>query len=266
MAIYRTKHKQNFLGNSFCDYCKKPLKAIDLIPLFSFVLFKGKSRCCHKNLSIYMPVIELITGIVFLTLVNLYFPSLYTYFNRVNLEFIFLLVISPPLIFIFFYDLKYFEIPVLPVVFIYLSWILYKIFDFCLLNYSNQLIKTSSPIGDYLVKSGYFSQQVNYFYIDTGYTLGFALFTFLFFLLLFIITKGRGMGFGDVYFAPSLALIAYYPLSPIFLASSFIVGAVFGVILILIKNKTLKTAVPFGPFLIIGLVIALTFGKMYINL
>ena len=61
---YRIPKKIDFIkGRSFCDSCKKKLAWYDNIPLFSFLLYKGKSRCCEKKISIRYPLIELVSVI-----------------------------------------------------------------------------------------------------------------------------------------------------------------------------------------------------------
>ena len=63
-VTYRIPKKINFIkGRSFCDSCKKKLAWYDNIPLFSFLLYKGKSRCCNKKISIRYPLIELVSVI-----------------------------------------------------------------------------------------------------------------------------------------------------------------------------------------------------------
>lgn len=57
---YRIPRGQQFIkGRSFCDLCKKELKWYDNIPLFSFLLYHGVTRCCSKKISIRYPLIEL---------------------------------------------------------------------------------------------------------------------------------------------------------------------------------------------------------------
>ena len=51
---------------SHCSTCKKSIGAFDLIPLISYVFLKGKSRCCKNKISIRYPIIELISGILFI--------------------------------------------------------------------------------------------------------------------------------------------------------------------------------------------------------
>ena len=52
-------------GRSYCDHCKKKLVWYDLIPLFSFIFLKGKCGYCHSPISFYYPIVELMTGVMF---------------------------------------------------------------------------------------------------------------------------------------------------------------------------------------------------------
>jgi leader peptidase (prepilin peptidase)/N-methyltransferase len=86
----------------------------------------------------------------------------------------------------------------------------------------------------------------------------------LLFVLLQVITKAvkkvDGFGLGDIYLAPSLGLLLGWPkiLPGVFF--SFALGALVGVLLILLGKKKMGQYLPFGPFLIIGTVIALVWG------
>lgn len=62
VITYRIPKGEDFiLGRSYCDSCKKELRWSDNIPLLSFLLYQGKSRCCHKKISPRYPLIELST-------------------------------------------------------------------------------------------------------------------------------------------------------------------------------------------------------------
>ncbi|KKU80689.1 MAG: Prepilin peptidase [Candidatus Gottesmanbacteria bacterium GW2011_GWA1_47_8] len=74
----------------------------------------------------------------------------------------------------------------------------------------------------------------------------------VFFLALFLVTRGRGMGFGDVKLAFLLGLWLGFPRIIIALYLAFLTGAVVGVTLILGRKKKLKSKIAFGPFLVIG--------------
>ncbi|WP_221566265.1 A24 family peptidase [Alkalihalobacillus sp. TS-13] len=50
---------------SHCTKCQKPLKPIDLIPVLSYFVTSGKCRYCKTRISIIYPIIELVTGVLF---------------------------------------------------------------------------------------------------------------------------------------------------------------------------------------------------------
>ena len=52
---------------SFCPKCKHSLRWYELIPIFSFLIQKGKCRDCKEKISIIYPVVELTTGILFVS-------------------------------------------------------------------------------------------------------------------------------------------------------------------------------------------------------
>ncbi|MEK9186423.1 MAG: A24 family peptidase, partial [Patescibacteria group bacterium] len=82
----------------------------------------------------------------------------------------------------------------------------------------------------------------------------------LFFVLIIIgtqiMTKNSGMGWGDVKLGAALGLWLGLPGIFYALVSAFILGAIFGVILLITKQKGRKDAIPFGPFLAIGAILA----------
>jgi len=67
VVIYRTLHGESpFSGRSRCPKCKRTIRAIDNIPLLSFFLLGGRCRWCKAKISWRYPVIELLTGVLFL--------------------------------------------------------------------------------------------------------------------------------------------------------------------------------------------------------
>src|SRR3989338_9130603 len=68
VVIFRLKQNEQFVkGRSRCQFCKKELKLLDLIPLLSFIFLKAKCRYCQRKLSWQYPLVELATALVFLT-------------------------------------------------------------------------------------------------------------------------------------------------------------------------------------------------------
>jgi leader peptidase (prepilin peptidase)/N-methyltransferase len=79
-------------------------------------------------------------------------------------------------------------------------------------------------------------------------------------LLIHLITKGRGMGLGDVKFAVLGGLLVGPKLFLIWLFLAFLTGAIVGIILILGKKAGLKSQIAFGPFLILAIPLAIVYG------
>jgi prepilin signal peptidase PulO-like enzyme (type II secretory pathway) len=82
----------------------------------------------------------------------------------------------------------------------------------------------------------------------------------LFLGLIWLITKGKGMGLGDVKLAFLLGLVLGWPLVAVAYFLAFLTGAGAGVILMLVNKKKLKDKIAFGPFLLLGMLIAKLWG------
>jgi len=223
--IYRLETKKSLEGRSFCPKCKKQLVWNDLIPVFSFLSLKGKCRYCQKKISCQYPLIEILTGLVFLLIFNQLQFS-----NLIGLLFLFYIVSS--LIIIFVYDLKHYEIPdkvLIPAIIVALIYCI--VFNF------------SGALNNLLA----------------------AFLAFSFFFSIFWFSKGKWMGFGDVKFAILIGLLlgTLNTLLALFLA--FFFGAIIGIILMISEKKGLKSEIPFGPFLVSGTILALIWGPKIIN-
>ena len=83
--------------------------------------------------------------------------------------------------------------------------------------------------------------------------------------IIYILGRGKWMGLGDVKLAVLLGLITPFPYIIITLFFAFIIGSLIGIIFLILGKKTMKSEIPFGPFLIIGLYISLFFGPVIIN-
>lgn len=92
-----------------------------------------------------------------------------------------------------------------------------------------------------------------------------AVAAFVGFLLLYLLTKRKGMGFGDVKLASVLGLLLGFPNLVIALYTAFLTGAMVGVILMIVGKAKMKTKMPFGPFLILGMVVAFLWGLPIYN-
>ena len=240
-VIYRLERGESFLeGRSYCPHCRHILNWPDLIPVFSFLILKGKCRYCSQKIFWQYPLVELATAIIFLTLY-------YNFFTMVNLlQFIFLLAISCFLIIIFVYDLKHYIIPdkvVYPAIGFAFLYQLFRSLEFVnwnLFGIWNLEFGILRPILPSILASA-------------------------FFLAIVLISRGKWMGMGDVKLAFLMGLFLGWPNILVALFLAFLIGAIIGIGLIVAGKKTLKSEVPFGPFLVTGTFLALFWGEKLIN-
>jgi leader peptidase (prepilin peptidase)/N-methyltransferase len=80
-----------------------------------------------------------------------------------------------------------------------------------------------------------------------------------------LISQGKWMGIGDIKLAFLMGLILGFPNILVALFLAFFIGAIIGIGLILASKKTLKSEVPFGPFLVTGTFLALFWGEVLVN-
>lgn len=85
------------------------------------------------------------------------------------------------------------------------------------------------------------------------------------FFLLIVITRGKGMGFGDVKYVLFIGLALGFPNGLLATMLAFLTGAVFSIFLIIFGKKHFGQSVPFGPFLSLGVLITLFWGTQIID-
>lgn len=230
VVIDRLPQKKSVLrGRSHCEFCGHTLSAFDLFPVVSYLLLRGKCRYCHHTLSLRYPVYELITGLLYaLTpfLLAIDMNALFTY--QTILLLLFTLYTISVLLLVFAIDLKMGIIPFVIVLPASVITILYLL-----------VLSPVSIPGNILTAC-----------VSAG-----------FFLFIHLLTRGRGMGFGDVVLAGYFGLLLGFPLIVPALYTAFLTGAGVSLILILSGRKKLKgSTIPFGPFLVLGAYISYFFG------
>lgn len=229
--IYRIETGKNFFKKrSFCPHCQHTLSWKDLIPLLSFLILQGKCRYCQKPISWQYPLVELATGFIFLLIFH---------YSISNLQFlIYNLLISCFLIVIFVFDLKHYLIPdtiIYPAILIAIIWH----FVFWFFGYY--------PL--YEIRNAILS----------------ALGSSFFFLTIYLISQGKWLGFGDVNLAFLMGLFLGWPKILVALFFAFFIGALVGILLIILGKKKMKSEIPFAPFLVFATFLALFFGEKIID-
>jgi leader peptidase (prepilin peptidase) / N-methyltransferase len=236
VVVYRTiKGSSPLSGRSKCDKCNKKLSWWQNIPVLSYVFLKGKCFFCKKPIDWSYPLIELITGVLFvwwLVVGRSFFLLAGSPWSIIQP--VFWLVVGMILLVIFVTDLKYGIISNGSNL-AFFSWVvLYRV----MLVGSGQMMMAD------LVKAAV-----------SGLVLT------VFFWSLWWFTKGKGFGFGDVKFAPGIGLLLGWPRTLVGMMASFVIGSVVGVGLILLGKKKFGQTIPFGPFLVVGIVVALLWGN-----
>ena len=256
VVIYRLESEEEIVKKrSHCVNCGQTLRWPDLIPLFSFFYLGGRCRYCHKKISWQYPLVELLTGLIFVLIFKIQFLNFSQFFYLGFSDFSFLRLINffyflyaaCSLLVIFVFDLRYYFIPdkvLLPLILITFFW----------RGYLSLKTLKGSILLDWLLV---FKNFAPYFFSALG--------AFAFFLAIILITRGKGMGFGDAKLVFLLGLILGWPKIFIALFLSFFIGSLVGLALILIKKKSWKSSVPFGPFLIGATVLTIFFGQTLIK-
>lgn len=233
--IYRFHTGKSLSGHSHCLSCGVRLKWYDLFPIFSFLYLRARCRVCGCKITARYFWVELATGLLFaLTLLIT---------TDILLILLFWIIFSVLLV-ITVYDLYHFIIP------------------------DNLTIALTLLVAlDIVYRYLFFSLTLE----SILWTVGAALGGVLFFLFLWLVSKGTWLGFGDVKLVFPLGVLVGPAFVFSFVVLSFWVGAVISLAIIgfarLNRGKvylhlpgrdlTMKSAVPFAPFLVASSLIIL---------
>jgi len=231
VVIYRVPRKESVVRpRSRCPGCGTQLAERDNIPVVSWVLLRGKCRTCGEPISARYPLVELLTGALFVAAAL-----------RFGLDWVLpaYLVFFASLVAITFIDLEHYIIP---------NRVLYPT-----LFIAMPLLVLAAAAQD---------QWGNLERALLGAVLAWA-----FFLILHLISP-RGMGFGDVRLSFLLGLfLGWLDLRHVFLGVflGFLLGSIVGLGLMAFRRRGRKDHIPFGPFLAVGAVIAVLFGSSILS-
>jgi len=235
VVIERTIAGEDWIKTrSRCDKCKKVIAWYDNIPLLSYMLLGRRCRHCKARISIQHPAVEFLVGSLFVW----WYGVGFAFFKLTQaplsvVQPLFWLIVGVLLLMVFITDLKYMIIPDYAVVGLGLLALMYRV---------------------YLAYAG--AMQIADLW---GAILGGVIASGVFFLL-WLVTKGKGMGFGDVKYVLVMGWLLGWQRLIVGLMAAFISGAVVGLGLIIFGKKKLKQALPFGPFLVGATGLSLVFG------
>jgi leader peptidase (prepilin peptidase)/N-methyltransferase len=222
---------------SRCLHCSYELKWYDLVPLVSWIALKGRCRQCRKPIGYFEPIIELSVA-VFFVLSYLLWP--YALVTPIDISRLIIWLISGVgLAILFAYDLKWFLLPD-RVVFILIGLGIINSVVVVLQN-GHVWANIFSILGAIVILSG----------IYYG---------------LYLLSKGRWIGFGDIKLGLALALLlGDWELAFIALFAANLIGCLIVIPAMALGKLKRQSHVPFGPLLIGGFVVAQLVGSLILS-
>ncbi len=240
VCIYRLPREESVVNPpSHCTSCGNRLGVLDLVPVFSYLFLRGKCRHCGAKISPRYPLIEALTGAIFVIL-----------FLRFGLSIelaasIFLMAILIP---VFFIDLEHQIVPDELVIVGMVGAVIFTGYNFF------------NPV-ELFGESVWWNRLLGLI-PGTGFLLFVA-------IIGYVIYKTDAMGMGDVKLFAPIGIFLGWKLCLLTLLLSVFVAGVISIFLMILGKKSRKDAIPFGPFIVIGTFISLMWGtqllQWYIN-
>ncbi len=220
------KHKSIITEPSHCMNCKYRLKWYDLVPLASWLILKGKCRKCGQPISKQYPIIEAVNGIAW---VLIFIIRGFKYDLVYDVTTVCYLALFSALLVLSVIDFRTYEIPLGCNIFILAVGLIHLFVD-----YSNWL----------------------------QYVIGLTAVS-LFLYIIYVVSKGRGIGGGDVKLMAACGLLLGWKLNIIAFVLGCIVGSVIHIVRMKISNKDHVLAM--GPYLSMGVMTAVLWGDKIID-
>jgi leader peptidase (prepilin peptidase)/N-methyltransferase len=215
---------------SACGNCGLRLGPLDLVPVFSWLALRGKCRKCHTSIGIEPLVLELSTCLLF---------GLTAWHFGLTWHMPAFCVLMGGLVGLSWIDLRTRRLP---------RQIIYG---------------TAAVMVPLLVVAALVEGEPQRLWMMAlGGAISLAIMA-----LIYWASRG-GMGEGDVRLAPLLGVALGFlnpGLAVVGLLYGFATGAVVGIAVLVLKRGNRKTAIPFGPFLALGTVLAIFWGQPYID-
>jgi prepilin signal peptidase PulO-like enzyme (type II secretory pathway) len=228
------KHKDWVTGRSECTHCHHELGPWDLVPVFSWIFLWGRCRYCHAKIE-DSPLVEVTLPVLF---VLSYFFWPMSFAGRGLFEFVAWIIFLVGFMALTVYDLRWMLLP-------------------------NKLVfpLIGLAAGQVIAAAIYDESFTPLFLAASG-----ALVVAGIFYALFHISNGTWIGGGDVKLGIVLGLLAGGLVEGfLLLFTASVAGMIASLPLILKGRAHRKTQLPFGPFLIAGLIVVKLFGADIID-
>lgn len=244
--IWRVHEEKTVMGRSLCPLCGHKLSWRDNIPLLSFILLKGHCRYCKKHINCQYPLVEFFTALFFVLafVKNFQFP-IFNFQLISNIQFPISGLLTSNFLLLTFRDWLF--IAVLIFIFVYdLRW--YLVSDLVALPAAGILFLLNLGL-DYDWKMLLFSGIIG------G----------SFFLIQYLVSRGKWIGGGDIRLGLLLGLALGWPGVLLAIMLAYFIGAIISLSLVAAGQKKMGSEVPLGAFLAPAALFALFYGEAVIG-
>jgi leader peptidase (prepilin peptidase)/N-methyltransferase len=232
-------HKSVVFTPSHCDSCQRRLSAWDMVPLLSYLWLRGRCRYCGARIPLRVPLVELLAGVLFF--LAFWYYGLTAQFGITAFWCSVFLVI----IFIDWEHKLILNKVTYPMAVLALVLLAFDSLSPGLLLPGNL---SFLPLDKPTILSGIIGGAIG---------LGFFLLAMVIYQIIF---HREGLGLGDVKLAVLIGLVTGWPLVIEALLIGILIGGLLAVVLLFLRLKGGKDAVPYGTFLAIGPIVTMFWG------
>lgn len=214
VVIYRLPAGESILGSSHCPKCKKNISWHNNIPIFAYFFLKGKCSNCAEKFSLRYPLVEFLMAVFFAMVV-------------------------------FQYGIRWLTLEYLILVF--------GLVSVAFIDFDHMILPDEITLGGLIIGliGAALNPERSFLEAVFGVLFGGGI-LWLVAYIYFIFTGREGLGGGDIKLLAWLGALLGWRSIPFIILSSSIVGSVIGLIISNKNQNSLKTMIPFGPFLALG--------------
>ncbi len=228
VVIYRLPKGLSVIKpGSYCPNCQTEIKWYKNIPIFSYLFLKGKCSTCDKPISFLYPIVELLTGIIFVV---------FLYNSESILEFVVYIVIAMLFLCLVFIDFKDYLLPDVLLSIIFLVSLIYFGYEEGLNAWPRILFGLMTGTALWILR---FASSLIY--------------------------KKEAFGLGDVKLGALMGFLLGIPDALIAIFFGFVIAAFIFFFLIIFKKVSKDTCLPFGPYMVFGMISFLLYGEEIIQ-
>lgn len=218
---------------SHCPRCDYRIRWYDNVPIVSYLILRGKCRSCGERISPQYPLVEALNG----------FSTLFLFLKfGASLTFLALFIFCSALVVITFIDLEHqiipdvISLPGIPLGFA-ASFFIEDLYNGMTVGWLNSLVGILAGGGSLLL-------------VAYGYE---------------FLAKKEGMGGGDIKLLAMMGAFLGWRAIPFIIFASSLIGSLIGIAVMVAKKEDSKLALPFGPFLAVGAVLYIFYGRQIIQ-